>query len=229
MRKLTASTFVSLDGVMQAPGGPDEDPTGGFKFGGWTAPYWDDGIAAVMDEVFSRPFDLVLGRKTYDIFAAYWPYIPTDPKAPGYVALNAQIARLFNGAVKHVATHQRGTLAWENSSSLGGDVVAGLREIKAGNGPDLLIQGSGELIQTLLAHDLIDQFRLLTYPVLLGKGKRLFGSGTLPGRLTVTNSTVSPSGVVIVTYERAGDVKTGSFATTEATPAEIERRKNLTA
>lgn len=228
MRKLTASTFVSLDGVMQAPGGPDEDPTGGFKFGGWTAPYWDDGVAAVMDEVFSSPFDLVLGRRTYDIFAAYWPFIPTDPKAPGYVALNARIARLFNGAVKHVATHRPEPLAWANSRSLGSDVVTRLRELKAGDGPDLLIQGSGELVQTLLAHDLIDQFRLLIYPVLLGKGKRLFGSGILPGALEVTSSTVSPSGVVIATYQRAGDVKTGSFVTTDPAPAEIERRKNLT-
>lgn len=228
MRKLIVSTFVSLDGVMQAPGGPDEDPTGGFKFGGWTEPYWDDAIAAVMDATFSRPFDLVLGRTTYDIFAAYWPYIPTDPNAPGYGEMPAGIARVFNGAVKHVATRRPGPLAWANSLSLGGDVVARLRELKAGNGPDLLVQGSSNLIQTLLAHDLIDAFQLLIYPVLLGKGKRLFGAGTMPGAFAVSKSTVSPSGVIIATYERAGAVRTGSFVLNEPSAAEIDRRKNLT-
>ncbi|MBK1866741.1 dihydrofolate reductase family protein [Aestuariivirga sp. YIM B02566] len=228
MRRLVVSTFVSLDGIMQAPGGPEEDPTGGFKFGGWTEPYWDDGIAAVIDETFSKPFDLVLGRKTYDIFAAYWPYIPTDPKAPGYGELQAGIARLFNGAIKHVATRQSGPLAWVNSASLGGDVVAALRKLKAGDGPDLLIQGSSNLIQTLLAHDLIDALQLLIYPVLLGKGKRLFGSGTLPGAFAVTKSTISPSGVIIATYEQAGAVKVGSFVVNEPSTAELERRKKLT-
>lgn len=228
MRRLVVSTFVSLDGIMQAPGGPEEDPTGGFKFGGWTEPYWDDGIAAVIDETFSKPFDLVLGRKTYDIFAAYWPYIPTDPKALGYGELQAGIARLFNGAIKHVATRQSGPLAWVNSASLGGDVVAALRKLKAGDGPDLLIQGSSNLIQTLLAHDLIDALQLLIYPMLLGKGKRLFGSGTLPGAFAVTKSTISPSGVIIATYEQAGAVKVGSFVVNEPSTAELERRKKLT-
>ena len=228
MRKLIISAFVSLDGVMQAPGGPEEDPTGGFKFGGWTEPYWDDTSAAVIDATFARPFDLVLGRKTYDIFAAYWPYIPTDPNAPGYGEMAAKIARLFNGAIKHVATRQPGPLAWQNSVSLGGDIVASLRKLKSGDGPDLLIQGSSNLIQTLLAHDLIDRFQLLIYPVLLGKGKRLFGTGTLPGAFAVTKSTVSPSGVIIATYQRTGDVKTGTYALTEPSAAEIARRKSLT-
>lgn len=228
MRNLIVSTFISLDGVMQAPGGPDEDPTGGFKFGGWTEPYWDAAIAAVIDATFSRPFDLVLGRKTYDIFAAYWPHIPTDPKAPGYGEMPAGIARVFNGAVKHVATRRPGPLTWANSRSLGGDVVARLRELKAGDGPDLLVQGSGNLIQTLLAHELIDRFQLLVYPVLLGKGKRLFGTGTLPGAFTITGSTVSPSGIFIATYEPSGVVRTGTFVLTEPSAAEIERRRNLT-
>jgi dihydrofolate reductase len=228
MRKLIVSAFVSLDGVMQAPGGPEEDPTGGFTFGGWTEPYWDETSAAVIDEMFSRPFDLVLGRKTYDIFAAYWPYVPTDPKAPGYGDLQAGIARLFNGAVKHVATRRSGPLAWENSLSLGDDVVAALRKLKAGSGPDLLVQGSSNFIQTLLAHDLIDAVQLLIYPVLLGKGKRLFGTGTRPGAFAVTKSTVSPSGVIIAIYEPAGAVKAGSFVLNEPSAAEIERRKNLT-
>lgn len=228
MRKIVTSAFVSLDGVMQAPGGPEEDPTGGFKFGGWAAPYWDDATASVMDETFSRPFELVLGRKTYDIFAAHWPYIQTDPKGQGYDEMHAGIARLFNGAVKHAATHSPATLSWENSKALDSDVVAALRRLKAQNGPQLLIQGSGNLIQTLLAHDLIDEFRLLIYPLVLGKGKRLFGSGTLPGAFKVMKSTVSPSGVVISIYERDGDVKTGSFALENPSAAEIERRKTLT-
>jgi dihydrofolate reductase len=228
MRKLLVSAFVSLDGIMQAPGGPEEDPTGGFKFGGWTEPYWDETSAAVIDDMFSRPFDLVLGRKTYDIFAAYWPYVPTDPKEPGYGDLQAGIARMFNHAVKHVATRQSGPLAWENSLSLGGDVVAALRKLKAGNGPDLLVQGSSNLIQTLLAHDLIDAIQLLIYPVLLAKGKRLFGGGTSAGAFTVAKSIVSPSGVIIATYEPAGAVKAGSFVLNEPSAAEIERRKKLT-
>lgn len=227
MRKIVTSAFVSLDGVMQAPGGPEEDPTGGFKFGGWTAPYWDDALAAVMGEAFSQPFELILGRKTYDIFAAHWPYIPTDPEAQGFDEMEAGIARLFNGAVKHVATHSSVPLTWENSTALGSDIVAALRKLKAQDGPQLLIQGSSDLIQTLLAHDLIDEFRLLIYPLVLGKGKRLFGSGTLPGAFTVTKSTASPSGVVIATYERDGDVKTGSFALETPTEAEIARRKTL--
>lgn len=228
MRKIVASAFVSLDGVMQAPGGPQEDPTGGFKFGGWTAPYWDDAIAGVMGDAFAQPFELVLGRKTYDIFAAHWPHIPTHPQAAGYDEMEAGIARLFNGVVKHVATHSSAPLAWENSKTLGNDVVAALRKLKTQSGPQLLIQGSSNLIQTLLAHDLIDEFRVLIYPLVLGQGKRLFGTGTLPGAFKVTGPTVAPSGVVIATYERAGDVKTGSFALENPSTAEIERRQNLT-
>lgn len=227
MRKIVTSAFVSLDGVMQAPGGPEEDLTGGFKFGGWTAPYWDDALAAVMGEAFSQPFELILGRKTYDIFAAHWPFVPIDPEAAGFDEMEAGIARLFNGAVKHVATHSPASLGWENSTALGGDIVAALRKLKSQNGPQLLIQGSSDLIQTLLAHNLIDEFRLPIYPLVLGKGKRLFGSGTLPVAFKVVKSTVSPSGVVIATYGRDGAVKTGSFALENPTDAEMERRRNL--
>lgn len=227
MRKIIVAAFVSLDGVMQAPGGPEEDPTGGFKYGGWTVTYWDDAIGAILGQTFSKPFDLLLGRKTYDIFAAYWPHFETDPSAGSVDAVSAQVAKTFNAATKYVATHSPDTLSWENSRSLGGDVVATLRELKKGEGPDLLVQGSSNLIQTLLANDLVDEFRLLVYPLVFGKGKRLFGEGTMPVAFRLTNSTAVPSGVVSANYVRAGDIKTGSFALDNPTPAEIERRKTL--
>jgi dihydrofolate reductase len=228
MRKIVAGAFVSLDCVMQAPGGPKEDPTSGFKYGGWTAPYWDDVIAAAMDETLSIPFDLLLGRKTYDIFAAHWPHLDVDPAASKYDPLTIKVAQLFNRVTKYVATHSPSTLAWQNSQPLGSDIVATLRDLKKKDGPALLIQGSSDLIQTLLAHDLIDEFRLLIFPVVFGKGKRLFGEGTLAGAFKLTRSVTSPSGVLIAGYERAGDIKTGSFALETPTPAEVERRKNLT-
>ena len=223
MRKIVASAFVSLDGVMQAPGGPQEDPTGGFTHGGWTAPYWDDALSAVMGEVLSSPFDLLLGRKTYDIFAAHWPYAKTE----GVSDIEGEVARLFNSATKYVATHSPGTLAWQNSRSLGRDVVATLRDLKKQDGPALLVQGSSHFVQTLLAHDLIDDVTLLIYPVAFGKGKRFFGDGTRPGAFKLTQSTVSGTGVLVARYERAGDVTTGSFALENPSEAEIERRKNL--
>jgi dihydrofolate reductase len=228
MRKLITGAFVSLDGVMQAPGGPDEDPTGGFAHGGWATTYWDETLTAAMNETFSQPFDLLLGRKTYDIFAAHWPYVESDPTKSDFDRLNADIAATFNRIVKHVATHRPGTLAWQNSRGLGSDVVATIRDLKASDGPALLTQGSTELLQTLLAADLVDEVRLLVFPLVLGKGKRLFGAGAIPAALRLTRSTVSPSGVVIATYERAGEIVTGSFELETPTEAEIERRKTLT-
>ncbi len=227
MRKVIVGAFVSLDGVMQGPGGPEEDPTGGFEHGGWTAPYWDDDIAAAMGELFSAPFDLLLGRRTYDIFAAHWPYVETDPAASTYDEGSHQIAETFNNVTKYVATHAPDTLAWQNSQSLGADVAATLRDIKAQEGPTLLVQGSSDLIQTLLANDVIDELRLLIYPLVLGKGKRLFGGGTIPAAFRLTQSNVSPSGVVIASYERASEVATGSFALDSPSEAELERRSRL--
>ncbi|MER8595633.1 dihydrofolate reductase family protein [Mesorhizobium sp. M1182] len=215
MRKIIAATFVSLDGVMQAPGGPQEDPVGGFKFGGWTFHYWDDVMGAAMGETFSKPFALLLGRKTYDIFAAHWPYQKNDP-----------IADSFNAVTKYVATHRPDSLSWQNSQPLGSDVVATLRRMKQEDGPDLLIQGSSELIQTLLANDLIDEISLLIFPLVLGKGKKLFGSGTIPAAFKLTRSQASTTGVIMASYERSGEIKTGSFATEQPSEAEIERRKN---
>ncbi|TIV92401.1 MAG: dihydrofolate reductase [Mesorhizobium sp.] len=214
MRKIIAATFVSLDGVMQAPGGPEEDPVGGFKFGGWTFHYFDEAAGAGLDELFSKPFALLLGRRTYDIFAAYWPY-QKDP-----------IADAFNPATKYVATHRPDSLTWQNTQSLGPDVVARLRELKQEDGPDLLIQGSGNLIQTLLANGLIDEIRLMTFPLLLGKGKRLFGDDAMPAAFKLVKSQATSTGVVMATYERGGEIKTGSFATEQPSEAELERRKN---
>ncbi|UDL88867.1 dihydrofolate reductase family protein [Mesorhizobium sp. PAMC28654] len=216
MRKIIAATFVSLDGVMQAPGGPEEDPAGGFKFGGWTFHYWDDAMGAVMGETFSKPYALLLGRKTYDIFAAHWPHQKDDP-----------IAESFNAVTKYVATHRPDSLSWQNSQPLGPDVVATLRKLKTEDGPDLLLQGSSDLIQTLLAHDLIDEISLLIFPLVLGKGKRLFGEGTMPAAFKLTRSQTSSTGVIMASYERSGEIKTGSFAQEQPSDAEVERRKDL--
>lgn len=227
MRKVIATAFVSLDGVMQAPGGPEEDPMGGFKHGGWTVPYWDDALGAAMGEVFSSPFSLLLGRKTYDIFASHWPHVPLDPSASNFDEGNAHIARIFNEVTKYVATHSPRTLSWVNSESLGSDVPGRVRELKKQSGPILLVQGSSELLQILLANDLVDEIRLLIYPVVLGKGKRFFGNGAMPAAFKLAGSSTSSSGVLITTYERAGEVRTGSFALENPTDAEIDRREHL--
>jgi dihydrofolate reductase len=219
MRKIVVSTFISLDGVMQAPGGPQEDPTGGFAFGGWTFPHFDASTGAVMGEIFGRPFDLLLGRKTYDIFAAYWPYV-TDPSHP--------IAGPFNKVTKYVASRANPKLAWQNSQWLGEDPVASLKKLKGGDGPDLLVQGSSDFLQTLWQHGLIDEFTALTFPVVLGKGKRLFGSGATPGGLKLIKSRSFPTGVIVASYAPDGAVRTGSFPGAEPSAAEVERRRNLT-
>ena len=219
MRRIIVATFTSLDGVMQAPGGPQEDPSGGFAFGGWTAPHFDEALGASMGEIFGRPFDLLLGRKTYDIFAAHWPYI-TDPNDP--------IAGLFNRITKHVASRSNPKLAWQNSRWLGNDTVAALRLLKGEDGPDLLVQGSSELLQTLWQHDLVDEFSVLIFPLVLGKGKRLFGSGVTPAGLKLVKSKSYPTGVIVANYVPDGPVKTGSFQLAEPSEAEKERRRKLT-
>jgi dihydrofolate reductase len=201
MRKLIAATFVSLDGVMQAPGGPEEDRDGGFEFGGWTFHYWDEAMGEVMDGIFSNPFDLVLGRKTYEIFAAHWPRVENDP-----------MAEKLNAATKYVATRRSDPLHWQNSIGLRGDVSSEIAQLKQQDGPTLLLQGSSSLIQTLLTHDLIDEFTLLVFPVVLGRGKRLFGDGSIPVALQLTDSRTSATGVTMQTYVRHGAIKTGSFA-----------------
>jgi dihydrofolate reductase len=217
MRKVIATTFVSLDGVMQAPGGPNEDTTGGFKFGGWMFPYADEAVGAFLEKQFENPYDLLLGRNTNDIFAAHWPYMGDDP-----------IAVKFNAITKYVATSSTEPLAWQNSVALRGDVPAEVRKLKQGEGPPLLLQGSGKLIQALLANDLIDEFNLLIFPLLLGPGKKLFASGTMPAALKLTEGRTGESGAIIARYVRDGAVKTGSFAVPEPVPeAEVRRRERM--
>jgi len=200
MRKIVVLSFVSLDGVMQAPGGPDEDTSSGFKYGGWTAPLSDESSGKLMLEQMSMPFDLLLGRKTYDIFAGYWPK-QTGP-----------IADPFNKTTKYVVSHQQLKLDWENSVLIEGDVAAKLKELKQQDGPMLQVHGSGNLIQTLLKNDLVDELWLKIFPVTLGKGKRLFAEGTMPAGFELTTSQATPGGVIFANYKRAGEVKTGSFA-----------------
>lgn len=212
MRKLITAAFVTLDGVMQAPGGPEEDRSGDFPFGGWVVPYADAALGRGTAENFGKPYDLVLGRRTYDIWAAYWPHVDVDPGSSTFSAGMAGIANEFNRATKHVASRSTTEFGWENSRWLGKDTVAAVRELKRGDGPDLLTQGSSDLLQTLFAADLIDELRLLTYPVVLGRGKRLFGAGARPAALRLTRCITSSSGVVVATYERAGEVRTGTFA-----------------
>ena len=203
MRKLTVAAMISLDGVMQAPGGPEEDTSGGFDLGGWVWPY-DDESVDVMGGAFKRPFELVLGRRTYDIFAAYWPNVPEG-------APHRYIADAFNGATKHVATHHPDTLAWQDSRALGPDIAAAVRELKRSDGPDLLTQGSSELLHQLLATDLVDELRVLVYPVLLGRGKRLFDDHTHASAFRLEESKTSSTGVLVTRYVRDGEVRTGSF------------------
>lgn len=200
MRKLNVLSFITLDGIMQAPGGPQEDPSGGFKYGGWSVGYFDDFLGTVMTEQMGHPFDLLLGRKTFEIFAAYWPQVK-DESGVG-----------INRAKKYVVSHRPVSLDWKTTVRINGDVVGKIRDLKAEDGPELQVHGSGNLIQTLLKHDLVDEFWLKTFPVALGTGKRLFGEGTMPVGFTVQDSRVSPSGVVVASYARAGDVKIGSFA-----------------
>lgn len=215
MRKIVTAAFVSLDGVMQAPGGPPEDPTGGFAYGGWTVPFSDEATGAFVMELFAQPFDLLLGRKTWEIFAAHWPYMPADDP----------IAKSFNKVTKYVATSSTEPLAWANSVALNGDAAAEVAKLKHGDGPMLLTWGSSVLLRVLLAHELIDEFRLLTFPLLLGKGKRLFGTDLKPGALKLSGSKASTTGVVMSTYVRAGDVKVGTFEQPDPSPAEMARRE----
>jgi dihydrofolate reductase len=215
MRKLVVNTMMSLDGVMQAPGGPDEDPTGGFTLGGWGVPYFDEEMMAQVAE--SGPYELLLGRGTYEIFAAHWPY--TD----------GPIADQLNTTRKHVASTTLDELDWNNSTLITGDVADYVDRLKREDGPEIQVHGSPGLIQTLLEHDLIDEYRLWVFPVVLGAGKRFFGEGTRPGALRLTGSKVSKTGVTINTYERAGDVDTGSFEFDEPTEAELARRRRLAA
>jgi dihydrofolate reductase len=215
MRTLIVNTFMTLDGVMQAPGGPEEDPTGGFEHGGWATNYFDDEMMERMSE--SGPYELLLGRGTYEIFAAHWPY----DEGP--------IADHLNSTRKHVASTTLDHVDWNNSKLIEGDVPDYVRRLKAEDGPEIQVHGSPGLIQTLLEHDLIDEFRIWVFPLVIGNGKRLFGEGTAPAGLELVDSTTSKTGVTISVYRPAGDIEPGSFEFEEPTEAEIERRRRLAA
>jgi dihydrofolate reductase len=201
MRKLRSTTFVSLDGVMQAPGGPEEDTQGGFTLGGWTVPHFDEHVGEAMGRFMAVPFDLLLGRRTYDIFAAFWPN-----------ASEEEGAGPLNAATKYVASHGRPQLDWERSVLLEGDVREAVRRLKEGDGPELQVHGSGDLLKTLLRHGLVDEMQLVVFPVVLGSGQRLFPDGAMPRSLRLLESSTSGTGVVISSYAVDGEVRTGSFA-----------------
>ncbi len=198
MRRIIAIDFISLDGVIQAPGGPEEDTSGGFAYGGWTSTYSDEVIGRVMNRQMNLPFDLLLGRRTFEIWAAHWPQHADE--WPGVMT-----------ATKYVASNTLTSHAWQPSVFLSGDIAEKILQLKQQPGPDLHVYGSGNLLQTLLKHDLVDALWLKIYPLTLGGGKRLFAEGTLPAAFKVTDSQVSPNGILVVNYERAGAVKTGNF------------------
>jgi dihydrofolate reductase len=217
MRKLTGAVFLSLDGVMQAPGGPDEDPSGGFRFGGWTHPFWDESLEGPAGKLFLEPeYDLLLAKRTYDIFSAYWPYNQDDPIGSRFQRIN-----------KYVLTHSDKPLTWENSQKLTGGTADAIAKLKRSEGRDLLIQGSSTIYPPLLAAGLIDRLILMTFPVLLGTGKRIFDGSEKPGALKLVDQFISDKGVILATYEPAGDVPVGSFATRDPSEAELERREKL--
>lgn len=217
MRNLTGAVFQSLDGVMQAPGGPQEDPTGGFKFGGWSFAFWDESMAnAPFRRLIESEYDLLLGRRTYDIFAAYWPYNQDNP-----------IGERFQRINKYVLTHSDEPLTWDHSSKLSGDTADAVASLKNTDGRDLLVQGSSTLYPQLLSAGLIDRLLLMTFPVLLGQGKSIFDGTQRAGRMKMTENFVSDSGVVYATYEPAGEVPAGSFATHEPSEAELARREKI--
>jgi dihydrofolate reductase len=198
MRKIIVQSFITLDGVMQAPGGPGEDDSGDFKYGGWTVPFFDEFLGQVMTEQMNRPFDLLLGRKTFEIFASYWPQ--HEDEGAG-----------INNATKYVASNTHTTHEWRKSVFLNNNVADEIRQLKQQDGPELQVHGSGQFIQTLLKHDLVDEFWLKIFPITLGPGKRLFAAGTMPAAFTLSESRTSPRGVIVASYQRAGEVETGSF------------------
>lgn len=215
MRKIIGGVFQSLDGVTQAPGGPEEDPTGGFALGGWSTSFWDEAMGQAMGGLFGGPFELLLGRKTYEIFAGHWPYAQEgDP-----------IASVFNATAKYVVTRFAEPLSWANSHRLAD--IAAVAALKAGDGPDLLIQGSTTLYPALFAEGLIDRLFVMTFPVILGSGKRLFGAGTPPAALKLVEHQVSTTGVIVATYEPAGAIPIGSFQHAEPSAAEMARRERM--
>ena len=216
MRKLTGAVFVSLDGVMQAPGGPEEDPSSGFRFGGWVQPFWDEDMGP-FEKVIDAEYDLLLGKRTYDIFAAYWPYNQDIPIGARFQRIN-----------KYVLTHSDEPLEWANSHKIGGGTAAdAVARLKESAGRDLLIQGSSTLYPPLLAGGLVDRLILMTFPVVLGGGKSIYDGLQASGAFRLVDSFVSGKGVIFGSYEPAGEVPLGTFETKQPSEAEIERREKL--
>lgn len=213
MRKIIVATFLTMDGILQAPGGPQEDPTNGFKWGGWQFGYPDELTDKALGKIFSTSFDLLLGRRTYEIFASYWPY------------QNDEIANKFNQINKYVVATTPIDTSWKNSVLINHDVVNELRKLKAQNGPDLLVHGSSRLVQTLLANHLVDELHTWTYPITLGKGKKLFGDGIAAQEWKLIEAQVASTGTILASYKPNGEVKTGSFEAAVTSDAELERRK----
>jgi len=213
MRRIVGAAFSTLDGVIQGPGGPNEDTTGGFRFSGWLPPVGDEAINQKIGELFGRPFDLLLGRRTYEIFSGYWPYAPDEM---------AEIRDPFNDCTKYVVTHSDDALPWENSRRV--EAIEDLRAIKQGEGPDLVIQGSSTLYPQLLEAGLLDELTLMISPIVVGQGKRLFGNGTPPRTLKMTAHKVSDSGTIIATYQPAGPVEIGTYVTTPPSEREEARQ-----
>jgi dihydrofolate reductase len=203
MRKLIVAAFISLDGVIQAPGAPEEDPASDFRLGGWATPYDDEAIGQAQQDLFAQPFELLMGRRTYDLFASFWPRVGHDASNP--------IADLFNSVPKHVATHRPDTLDWNNSHALKGGLAGAVRALKQGDGGNLLTQGSGDVVRQLLAAGLVDEFRLMTCPVVLGRGKRLFGDDAEAAAFTLAQSVSTSGGALITRYVRGGEVRTGTW------------------
>lgn len=211
MRKIIVVEFMSLDGVVQAPGGPQEDTSGSFKFGGWLVPYSDAALNEALKFTYAPAYDLLLGRRTYDIFAAYWPKEAEKLKEKDNPNDELKFAQKFNSCTKYVATHSPESLNWQNSEPLGLDIVQKLKTIKSSGEKNLLVVGSSHFVHTLLAHDLVDELHLYIAPIILGKGKRLFDEGSLPIAFKLTRSVISKTGMMLVNYSREGEVKTGEF------------------
>jgi dihydrofolate reductase len=200
MKKIIVLTFITFDGVMQAPGGPQEDTAGGFEYGGWVVPYFDERLGQIMHEQMTKSRDLLLGRRTYEIFASYWP--THENEWPG-----------INSATKYVVSSTRTDSLWDNTVFIKDNVVEEIERLKQQDGPDLQVHGSSQLLQTLLKHDLVDELWLKIFPATIGSGKRLFGAGTIPAAFKLAHSEVTPNGVIVASYARAGEVKTGLVGT----------------
>jgi dihydrofolate reductase len=213
MRKIIVATFMSMDGVLQSPGGPHEDTSGGFKWGGWSFPYWDELMNKTMEKIMSAPFDLLLGRRTYEIFAAHWPY------------QDDEIGKVFNRIRKYVVATRPVDLSWQHSILINGDVVNELKKLKQQDGPNLLVHGSSRLMQTLFSNHLVDDLHTWIFPLTLSRGKKLFEEGTQALEWKLIGSVVSTTGVIIASYVPNGEVKTGSFVPDKVSDAEIARRE----